>query len=239
MVLPITDGAWLVMESRETPQHVGGLMVFELPADAEDTWVSELWERFRQVTALQPPFSYRLSRPYGLAGTYSWTTDEDVDLDYHLRLSALPAPGRVRELFVLVSRLHSTALDRNRPLWEVHLIEGLQGNRFAIYAKFHHSMFDGVGAMRMMRRMFSADADQRDMPPPWAISPSAPRRIDSDTAVSVAPRGRRVDLLAPIKSVSNVGLALGSQFIDRKRRIDGEIMPFSAPRSVLNGRITG
>ncbi|MGI9016303.1 MAG: wax ester/triacylglycerol synthase family O-acyltransferase, partial [Euzebya sp.] len=155
------------------------------------------------------------------------------------RLSALPVPGRVRELFVLVSRLHSTALDRNRPLWEVHLIEGLQDNRFAIYAKFHHSMFDGVGAMRMMRRMFSADADQRDMPPPWAISSSAPRRIDSDTAVSVEPRGRRVDLLAPIKSVSNVGWALGSQFIDRKRRIDGEIMPFSAPRSVLNGRITG
>lgn len=245
MVLSITDGAWLVMESRETPQHVGGLMVFELPEDAGSTWVSHLWERLRHADNLQSPFDQRLSRPYGLAGTYAWTTAEEVDLEYHLRLSALPSPGRVRELFVLVSRLHSTPLDRNRPLWEIHLVEGLQPAapdgtpRFAIYAKFHHSVFDGVGAMRVMRRMFSADPDQRDMPAPWEVSADSPRRTESDTAVQVQKQGGRFDLLAPIKSVSNVTWALGSQFVDRKRRVDGEIMPFSAPGSILNGKITG
>ncbi len=244
MVLNITDGAWLLTESRETPQHVGGLMVFEYPDDAGDRWLSDLWERFRQATDLQPPFSYRLQRPYGLAGLYAWETDDDVDLEYHLRLSALPAPGRVRELFVLISRLHSTPLDRNRPLWEVHLVEGLEPateggpRRFAIYAKFHHSMFDGVGAMRMMRRMFSTDPTRRDMPAPWEISADAPRQTGADSVVKVD-RRRRLDLLGPVKSVTNVTRALGSQFIDRKRRVEGEVMPFSAPACVLNGQITG
>jgi diacylglycerol O-acyltransferase len=242
MVLSITDGAWLVIESRETPQHVGGLMVFTDPGDGR--CLRGLWERWRDRTDLVAPFSSRLARPYGLAGLYSWTEDDDVDLDYHLRLSALPTPGRVRELFVLVSRLHSTPLDRHRPLWEVHLIEGLQPEeeggpaRFAIYAKFHHSMFDGVGAMRMVRRMLSADPEEREMPPPWTISADAPRRTATDDAVQVERSGGR-DLLGPIRSVATVTGALTSQFIDRKRRVAGEVMPFSAPASILNGTITG
>ena len=176
MVLPITDGAWLMIESGEAPQHVGGLMVFDYPPDASPTWLHDTWQRLRTATDFAPPFSYRLRRPYGLAGLFDWEPDPDIDLDYHLRFSALPRPGRVRELLVLVSRLHSTLLDRHRPLWEVHLIEGLQPEhegeppRFAMYAKFHHSMFDGVGAMRVMRRMFSADPDLRGMAAPWAVS---------------------------------------------------------------------
>lgn len=242
MVLSITDGAWLLMESRECPQHVGGLMVFECPDG--DQRLHQLWERWRERTDLVPPFSDRLSRPYGLAGTFSWTEDTDIDLDYHLRLSALPEPGRVRELFVLVSRLHSTMLDRHRPLWEVHLIEGLQPetpdgpDRFAIYAKFHHSMFDGVGAMRIVRQMLSADPDEQDMPPPWTISSDAPRRTADDPAITVE-QSSRPSLLTPVKAVANVSGALAGQFINRKRRVAGEVMPFSAPKSILNGQITG
>lgn len=237
-MLSISDGAWLLTESRETPQHVGGLMVLRLPEGARKTWVSKLWQQWRLAADLQPPFNHRLARPYGLLGTYSWTEDDQVDLDYHLRLSALPSPGRVRELLVLVSRLHSTPLDRHRPLWEVHLVEGLQGGRFAVYAKFHHSMFDGVGAMRMMRRIFSSDPDERDMPAPWEIPSRNPRRTSEDTAVAIT-GSRGIDLLAPIKSVATVASALGGQFVDRKRRVEGEVMPFSAPASILNGTITG
>ncbi|CAN5353460.1 wax ester/triacylglycerol synthase family O-acyltransferase [soil metagenome] len=238
MSLPITDGAWLVIESRETPQHVGGLMVFSHPEGASDTWLSDVWHRFRHATDFQPPFSYRLRRPYGRATVYAWEDDSDIDLDYHLRFSALPRPGRVRELFVLVSRLHSTLLDRHRPLWEVHLIEGLEGNRFAMYAKFHHSMFDGVGAMRVMRRMFSADPTERGMPAPWEIpSEARPPSAEEDTSHEVGQdRRRRLD---PLRAVGTVARALRDQFSDTRRGVEGEAMPFSAPRSVLNGRITG
>lgn len=244
-MLSITDGAWLVIESREAPQHVGGLMVLEYPPEADPTWLWDLWQRFRGCTDVTGPFGQKLARPYGLAKTYEWTTDHQVDLDYHLRFSALPRPGRVRELLVLVSRLHSTLLDRHRPLWEVHLIEGLAGEdgtpdaRFAIYVKFHHSMFDGVGAMRMMRRMFSTDPDRRDMPAPWELSAAATPTLDGPSSSVEVTGSRKLDLLGPIRSVGTVAGALRDQLQATSAGEEGEVMPFSAPRSLLNGRITG
>ena len=80
----------------------------------------------------------------------AWAFDDDVDIDYHLRRSALPRPGRVRDLLELTSRLHGTLLDRHRPLWEAHLIEGLDDGRFAVYIKIHHSLLDGVSAQRLI-----------------------------------------------------------------------------------------
>ena len=73
-----------------------------------------------------------------------WTFEEDIDMDYHIRHSALPRPGGERELGVLVSRLHSRQLDFTRPLWESTLIEGLENNRIALYTKMHHSLVDGI-----------------------------------------------------------------------------------------------
>ncbi len=86
--------------------------------------------------------------------------------------------------------------------------------------------------------MFSTDPDQRDMLPPWEVSAEAPRQTPADSTVEIQ-RRRRFDPFGPVKSVSNVTRALGSQFIDRKRRVEGEVMPFSAPSSILNGQITG
>ena len=96
-----------------------------------------------------PPLNYRLAG--GVAGTVmpSWEVADDVDVDSHVRHSALPRPGGELELGVLVSRLHSNPMDLSRPLWEYHLIEGLAGHRFAIYIKLHHAMVDGAGAMRL------------------------------------------------------------------------------------------
>ena len=78
-----------------------------------------------------------------------------------------PKPGRVRELLDLCSRLHSTRLGRERPLWEAHVIEGLRDGRVALYTKIHHGLVDGVSAMRLMQSVLSTDPDLRDMPPPW------------------------------------------------------------------------
>jgi diacylglycerol O-acyltransferase len=75
---------------------------------------------------------------------------EEFELDYHLRHLALPQPGRIRELLAMVSRLHGNLLDRNRPLWEIYVIEGLPGGRFAVYSKIHHALVDGVSGARMM-----------------------------------------------------------------------------------------
>ena len=85
-----------------------------------------------------------------------------------MRHSALPKPGRVRELLELCSRLHGTRLARERPLWEAHLIEGLRDGRVAMYTKIHHALVDGVSAMRLLQSVLSTDPDERDMPAPWA-----------------------------------------------------------------------
>ena len=102
----------------------------------------------------------------------AWKPDEKFDLEYHVRHSALPEPGRIRELLALVSRLHGSLLDRNRPLWEAHLIEGLADGRFALYTKVHHALVDGVAAMRLMATSLSEDPDETGMPYPWRSAPS-------------------------------------------------------------------
>ncbi len=106
----------------------------------------------------------------------AWTFDDDVDLDYHVRRSALPTPGRVRELLELTSRLHGTLLDRHRPLWEMHLIEGLNDGRFAIYTKMHHAIVDGVSALNLLQGSLSTDPDDHEVQAPWSVPPRAATR---------------------------------------------------------------
>ena len=93
---------------------------------------------------VQPTFRKHPGELFGGIANLTWSLDRDIDLEYHLRRSALPSPGRVRELLELTSRLHGTLLDRHRPLWEAHLVEGLDDGRFAVYTKVHHALCSTV-----------------------------------------------------------------------------------------------
>lgn len=161
--LSLLDKGFLFAESRESPMHVGGVNLYTLPEGAdEQEFLTELANIFRDVDQLQHPFGDRLKTgPLGIAGNAWWQADKTMDLDYHIRHSALPKPGRYRELFNLVSRLHATLLDRNRPLWEMHLIEGLQNRQFALYTKAHHAAVDGERATHFSRSMLSPDPTYR------------------------------------------------------------------------------
>ncbi len=117
-----------------------------------------------EVDEIAPLFLKRPTRGITTAGQWVWTQDDNFDLEYHFRHSALPKPGRVRELLELCSRLHSTRLARERPLWEAHLIEGLRDGRVALYTKMHHSLVDGISAMRLLQSVMTTDPDKRDMP---------------------------------------------------------------------------
>ncbi len=155
------DMAFLLAESRETPMHVGTLALFRLPDGAdEQEFLAEQLAILRSPTEWRRPFGHRLEKRR-LGTDYHWVPDDRLDVDYHVRHSALPKPGRYRELFVLASRLHQTLLDRHRPLWEAHLIEGLQGRQFAAYAKVHHAGIDGAGGMRVASSMLTPDPDAR------------------------------------------------------------------------------
>src|SRR5919106_1113985 len=163
------DVAWLALESRDTPMHVGGLFEFTLPPDASPGFLHEAFEEMRQERRVPPPWNLKLVEA-PVAGSLPLLQEvRDVDIDYHFRHSALPAPSGQRELGILVSRLHSNQLDLHRPLWEMHLIEGLEGDRFAVYIKMHHSLIDGISGMRLMLRTLSTDPDERGIPPFWAV----------------------------------------------------------------------
>jgi hypothetical protein len=126
----------------------------------------------------------------------SWEVLEDVDLDYHVRHSALPGPGGERELGMLVSRLHSTRMDLSRPLWEYHLIEGLADHRFAVYTKLHHAMVDGAAAMRLVN--LATDPAASFGPPFWADESNHRTRPRDQRPAWVAPATIQDELMLPV-----------------------------------------
>ena len=168
------DSVFLMTESREHPMHVGGLQLFEPPEGAGPDYVREAHDALVANRDFQPTFRKHPAWTFGGLPNVAWTYDDpdDVEVEYHVRRSALPTPGRVRELLELTSRWHSGLLDRHRPLWEAHFVEGLNDGRFALYSKFHHSLIDGVSALRLMQRTLSADPNETDMQAIWDL----PRR---------------------------------------------------------------
>jgi WS/DGAT/MGAT family acyltransferase len=235
-----TDSLFLLGESREQPMHVGGLQVFELPDGADASMLRSAYEQLLAQTEVGPLFARRPYRSIATGGQWAWARDRDVDLEHHVRHSALPQPGRVRELLALVSRLHSTLLDRQRPLWELHLIEGLAGNRFAVYSKLHHSVMDGVSGMRLLQRSLSDDPDVDAVPAFWteqprtrAGEPGGGGRQRPNPLLSV-PKAV-VGAVADMAKLSPRMLTVAEQAL----RSQAMTLPGQAPRSMLNVKITG
>ncbi|GED99197.1 WS/DGAT/MGAT family O-acyltransferase [Gordonia crocea] len=166
--MPVTSSMFLIAETREQPMHVGGLQLF-IPRDGQtaDELADEVIEAFHRDIAISELFRRRPAQPFSVVGSLAWSVDDDIDLHYHVRRIALPKPGRIRELFHYVSLHHSTLLDRSRPMWEAHVIEGLADGRLALYTKVHHSLVDGVTALRLLERALSADPDDRTGTAPW------------------------------------------------------------------------
>lgn len=148
--------------------HVGAVEIFLPPPAEEATFARDVAQAFSRRRHAKPPFSMRLADTPWQSLMPAWEEVGEIDLEYHLRRWALPSPGGKRELDELVSYLHSERLDRSRPLWQMHLIEGLPGGRLAIYTKVHHALLDGVGGARLLHSVLSENADRCNLPPPWA-----------------------------------------------------------------------
>lgn len=224
-----TDAIFLLGESREHPMHVGGLQLFEPPPGAGRGFAHELHKQLAAQRDFQPTFRKHPAKFVGGMPNLGWSYDDDIDVDYHVRRSALPSPKRVRELLELTSRWHSSLLDRHRPLWETHIVEGLKDGRFAIYTKVHHALIDGVSAQKLMQRALTTDPDDPEIRAPWTLrkpkrkpSPSSPLSSLARTAGSLA-------ALAP----STIGLA-------RAALLEQQLtLPFGAPKTMLNVKIGG
>lgn len=212
--------------------HVGALMEFTAPADAGPDYLRQWQDRLRDPAPVAAPFN--LMPELGARGWKRLPVlreAESIDLSHHVRLWGLPSPGGQRELGDLVSRLHSQQLDFSRPLWELHVIDGLEENRFALYLKIHHSLTDGVSAMRHLVRTLSGDPHARDTPLLWTV----PRPV-------VHGRQHRRPLSGIIADGSRAlaGLArAGADLVSGQ--IDGQSVraPYGVPDSPLGAHING
>jgi diacylglycerol O-acyltransferase / wax synthase len=145
------DSSFLHVENDTTPMHIGGVSIFEGPPppfeDLRDMVAGklDLVPRYRQKVRFVPL----------AAGPPAWVDDPHFSLDYHMRHTAIPAPGAEEQLRLMAGRVFSQHLDRNKPLWELWVVEGLDGGRWALLSKVHHCMVDGVAATDLMSVMFS------------------------------------------------------------------------------------
>ena len=225
------DSLFLLGESREHPMHVAGLQLFEPPKGAGREFLHDLYQDVLARDDVSPTFRKHPAELLGGIANLTWAFDRNLDLEYHLRRSALPSPGRVRELLELTSRLHGTLLDRHRPLWESHLVEGLNDGRFAVYTKIHHALVDGVSAMRMMARALSADPEDHEARVLWALS----SRSSSKAKSASSPLSGLVGM-----AESALGLAPSSLHLINKGLLQQQLtLPVGAPRTIFNVPIGG
>lgn len=225
LISPV-DAVFLLGESREHPMHVGSLQLFEAPEDAGPDFARQTHETLLRHRDFDPIFSKRPATLWG-APQLAWTHEREVEAEYHVRRSALPAPGRMGQLLELASGLHSVLLDRHRPLWELHLIEGLADGRFALYSKMHHALIDGVSAQRLLQRTLTEDASSEQIVVPWQL-PRRPRGAARDGA------GWARNLLSAAAS----GPALLR--VARATLLEQQLtLPFAAPRTLFNVPIGG
>jgi diacylglycerol O-acyltransferase len=231
------DQLFLYLEKRQQPMHVAGLQLFSFPEGAGPKYVSELARSIREYSSPEPPFNQRLTRRFG---QYQWMEDQQFDMDHHFRHEALPKPGRIRELLSLVSAEHSNLLDRERPLWEAHLIEGIRGRQFALYTKVHHSVVDGISAMRMGMRALSPDPEERDLPPVWAYKPKKRGRGLPSNPVDAVSSLARLTTGASRQIATVPALAREIYSVTQKAKDDPNFVSiFQAPDTILNQCITG
>ena len=180
------DASFLYVEEPTTPMHVGSVAVFEEPKDGFDH--DRLVDLISERIAFVPRYRQRVRDVPGHLANPVWVDDENFDIGYHVRRSALPRPGSDEQLFELVARVQSRPLDRARPLWEMYLVEGLSKHRFAVITKTHHAMVDGIGAVDIGQVILDTS--------PTPARPKSRKRAVLDAAWQPEPEPSWAELIA-------------------------------------------
>ena len=224
------DFIFLNLEKRQQPMHVGGLFLFQIPEHAPSTFIQDLVADIRNSKSIPvPPFNNRLNG-------FFWDEDEEFDIDHHFRHIALPHPGRIRELLVYISQEHSALIDRAKPLWTCHIIEGIEGNRFAMYFKIHHAMVDGIAGMRLVEKSLSQDPNAKSIVPPWCVEGPRAKRL-KEPNVS---RFKKImnGVMGQLESTPRVMYELSQTVMKDMGRNPDYVSSFQAPSSILNQRVS-
>jgi diacylglycerol O-acyltransferase / wax synthase len=179
--LSAVDATFLAQERANSHMHVGAVLIFEGPAPAYDDFLTQIRARLHLV----PRYRHKLAFPPIETGRPVWIDDPSFNLEYHVRHTALPQPGSEEQLRALAARIHSQRLDRAKPLWETWLVQGLEGNRFALISKSHHALVDGIAGVDLMTVLFDTTPVPPELPhegEPWTPA-------SEPTSVELAARG--------------------------------------------------
>ncbi len=236
--LSAIDYLFLFLENRKQPMHVAGLCVFELPSDNEDF--------FAQLVCHIRSKNFQPTSPFGqvLYKHFFWCDDKEFDIEYHFHHIALPKHNHVsgtKELFAYLSHEHSRTMDKDRPLWEFHLIEGIapvcEGapERFAIWLKIHHSVADGIAAIRLLRRSLSTDKNALLTTPFWAFTSERHKQLDG---ILPTYKSKWQLLKEQVSTIKTVGTELLSNLKNKLNQHSYFVSTFDAPKSILNQKIT-
>jgi diacylglycerol O-acyltransferase len=160
--LTAVDASFLHQEGQNSHMHVGAVSTFEGPPPEFEEFLNSLRMRLHLV----PRYRQKLAEAPLQTGRPVWIDDPNFNLEYHVRQTALPEPGSEEQLMRLVSRVYSQQLDRSKPLWETWLVEGLDGNRFALISKTHHSLIDGIAGVDLAQVLFDLTPVPQEIPHP-------------------------------------------------------------------------
>lgn len=244
-----SDAAFLHLESPETPMHVGGLAILELSADYSGDFMQDVRTHIQERMHMAPIFQRKLvNMPFDIANPI-WVMDEDIDIDYHIRHVIVPPPATRNTVDKLVARLHSSLLDRSRPLWEMHILDGLpvpkdlpEGTRYVgLYSKMHHAALDGMGGQVLMEAIMDISSVPR--PPKKRIRRREANNGDNYGIAELAASGVVHNISQTIKLTKNLPKLTGKAYdlIKPARNPDGskaERMNWLAPKTPLNATIT-
>jgi WS/DGAT/MGAT family acyltransferase len=240
------DAAFLSLETPTTPLHVGAVLVLDPPEGARSLFSpSTRHAQIRRVIAqrlhLVGPLRQRALRvPLGLSHPV-WVDDPDFELDDHLSRASLPSPGGRAELDAFVAAAMSRPLDPDRPLWEMFVVEGLDGGRTALIAKVHHAILDGVSGASILAAFLDLSPRARIVAAPserWDPAPlpgSAQMLRYAASSLSHQPAQVLATLDAGVEAIADLGMH------NRELRSRGESPPpafFSAPRTSINGAVS-
>ncbi len=216
------DATFLYMETKETPMHVAGLTLLELPKGMKGGFHKHFVEFFKTRVHLIPAFSVKLAKTSFQLDHPGWVDAGELDWDYHIQKIKLPKPGNMAQIEALVAELHELRLDRKKPLWQFTIFEGVEGGRAALYSKMHHAAVDGSSGMVITQALFDFSETPREVKP---AEPKDPARKPTQAERAV------LTLHDLVSNVARQQLGM----IDALPKLMGQMADMVAP--VLSGKV--
>ena len=216
------DATFLYMETEQTPMHVAGLTLYDLPKGFKGSFHKHFTQFFKGRVHLVPIFEMKLAKAAFEMDHPGWVDAGEVDFDYHIQSAKLPKPGTRKQLEDMVAELHAVTLDRKKPLWQFTIIEGLEGRQAALYSKVHHAAVDGGAGMAITQALYDVTEEPRAVEPP---KPKEPTRKPGD-------------LERAILSVNDIASNLMRQqmtMVENIPKMMGQLADMVAP--VLSGKV--